>query len=64
MKSTMDVINAAKKISEHGTNLDRLATTIADQVYFYFYTRILKTDLVCHSFVFTLRYILITVETG
>jgi len=31
LKSTMDVINAAKKISEHGTNLDRLATTIADQ---------------------------------
>ncbi|CAL1544969.1 unnamed protein product [Lymnaea stagnalis] len=31
LKSTMDVINAAKKISEHGTNLDKLATTIADQ---------------------------------
>lgn len=31
LKSTMDVINAAKKISEHGTNLTKLATTIADQ---------------------------------
>jgi len=31
LKSTMDVINAAKKISEHGTNLDNLATTIAEQ---------------------------------
>ncbi|XP_013419772.1 catenin alpha-2-like [Lingula anatina] len=31
LKSTMDVINAAKKISEAGTNLDKLARTIADQ---------------------------------
>jgi catenin alpha len=31
LKSTMDVINAAKKISEHGTSLDKIATTIADQ---------------------------------
>ena len=28
----MDVINAAKKISEAGTKLDNLATKIADQV--------------------------------
>ena len=28
----MDVINAAKKISEHGTNLDKVAKTIAEQV--------------------------------
>ena len=32
LKSTMDVINAAKKISEHGSGLDKLAKTIADQV--------------------------------
>ena len=32
LKSTMDVINAAKKISEHGTNLDKVAKTIAEQV--------------------------------
>ncbi|KAH3706718.1 catenin alpha-2-like isoform X2 [Dreissena polymorpha] len=31
LKSTMDVINAAKKISEAGTKLDTLATKIADQ---------------------------------
>ncbi|CAG5128050.1 unnamed protein product [Candidula unifasciata] len=31
LKNTMDVINAAKKISEYGTNLDKIATTIADQ---------------------------------
>ncbi|BFY98742.1 hypothetical protein BsWGS_01782 [Bradybaena similaris] len=31
LKNTMDVINAAKKISEAGTNLDKIATTIADQ---------------------------------
>lgn len=31
LKSTMDVINAAKKISEAGTKLDNLATKIADQ---------------------------------
>uniref|UniRef100_A0A0B7AJ53 Catenin alpha n=1 Tax=Arion vulgaris TaxID=1028688 RepID=A0A0B7AJ53_9EUPU len=31
LKSTMDVINAAKRISEHGTNLDKLARVIADQ---------------------------------
>ena len=32
LKSTMDVINAAKKISEAGTKLDNLATKIAEQV--------------------------------
>lgn len=32
LKTTMDVINAAKKISEYGTKLDKLARTIADQV--------------------------------
>ena len=32
LKSTMDVINAAKKISEAGTKLDRIAKEIADQV--------------------------------
>lgn len=31
LKSTMDVINAAKKISEHGTSLDKVAKTIAEQ---------------------------------
>lgn len=31
LKSTMDVINAAKKISEAGTQLDKLCRTIADQ---------------------------------
>lgn len=31
LKTTMDVINAAKKISEHGTRLDKLARSIADQ---------------------------------
>ncbi|KAL4231940.1 Catenin alpha-1 [Mactra antiquata] len=31
LKSTMDVINAAKKISEAGTKLDTLASKIADQ---------------------------------
>lgn len=32
LKSTMDVINAAKKISEAGTKMDKMAKTIADQV--------------------------------
>lgn len=32
MKSTMDVINAAKKISEAGTKLDKLSRTILDMV--------------------------------
>lgn len=32
LKTTMDVINAAKKISEYGTKLDKLARQIADQV--------------------------------
>lgn len=31
LKTTMDVINAAKKISEYGTKLDKLARLIADQ---------------------------------
>ena len=31
LKTTMDVINAAKKISEAGTKLDKLARMIADQ---------------------------------
>ena len=31
LKTTMDVINAAKKISEAGTKLDKLARQIADQ---------------------------------
>lgn len=31
LKTTMDVINAAKKISEFGTKLDKLARQIADQ---------------------------------
>lgn len=31
LKTTMDVINAAKKISEYGTKLDKLARQIADQ---------------------------------
>lgn len=31
LKTTMDVINAAKKISEHGTRLDKLTRSIADQ---------------------------------
>jgi len=31
----MDVINAAKKISEAGTKLDALAVKIADQVWCY-----------------------------
>lgn len=31
LKSTMDVINAAKKISEAGTKMDKMAKTIADQ---------------------------------
>lgn len=31
LKSTMDVISAAKKISEVGSNLDKLAQTIAEQ---------------------------------
>ncbi|PVD30378.1 hypothetical protein C0Q70_09643 [Pomacea canaliculata] len=31
LKSTMDVISAAKKISEVGSNLDKLASSIADQ---------------------------------
>ncbi|XP_052831828.1 catenin alpha-2 isoform X1 [Octopus bimaculoides] len=31
LKSTMDVINAAKKISEAGTQMDKMAKTIADQ---------------------------------
>ena len=31
LKTTMDVINAAKKISEAGTKLDKLARAIADQ---------------------------------
>lgn len=34
LKTTMDVINAAKKISEAGTKLDKLARQIADQVVF------------------------------
>lgn len=29
----MDVINAAKKISEAGTQMDKMAKTIADQVF-------------------------------
>ncbi|PRD31971.1 UNVERIFIED_CONTAM: alpha-Cat [Trichonephila clavipes] len=32
LKTTMDVINAAKKISEYGTKLDKLARQIADQL--------------------------------
>lgn len=32
LKSTMDVINAAKKISEAGTKLDKLSRSIADMV--------------------------------
>ena len=32
LKSTMDVINAAKKISEAGSQLDKLCRTIADKV--------------------------------
>ncbi|XP_067656679.1 catenin alpha-2-like isoform X1 [Haliotis asinina] len=31
LKSTMDVINAAKKISEAGSRLDKLSRTVADQ---------------------------------
>ena len=31
LKTTMDVINAAKKISELGTKLDKLARQLADQ---------------------------------
>ena len=31
MKTTMDVINAAKKISEAGTKLDKLARACADE---------------------------------
>lgn len=31
LKTTMDVINAAKKISEYGTELDKIANLIADQ---------------------------------
>ena len=31
LKTTMDVINAAKKISEHGEKLDKLATKIVEQ---------------------------------
>lgn len=31
LKTTMDVINAAKKISEAGTKLDKLTRQIADQ---------------------------------
>ncbi|KAI1278083.1 Catenin alpha [Halotydeus destructor] len=31
LKTTMDIINAAKKISEHGTKLDKLAGQIAEQ---------------------------------
>ncbi|XP_076372285.1 catenin alpha-like [Tachypleus tridentatus] len=31
LKTTMDVINAAKRISEFGTKMDKLAKTIADQ---------------------------------
>ena len=31
LKTTMDVINAAKKISEAGTKLDKLSRQIADQ---------------------------------
>lgn len=34
LKTTMDVINAAKKISEAGTKLNALAVQIADQVRF------------------------------
>ena len=37
LKSTMDVINAAKKISEAGIMLDKLAKQIADQVLFIFH---------------------------
>ena len=32
LKSTMDVINAAKKISEAGTKLDKLSRAILDMV--------------------------------
>ena len=32
LKNTMDVINAAKKISEAGSKLDKLCRQIADQV--------------------------------
>ena len=32
LKNTMDVIGAAKKISEVGSNLDKLANSIADEV--------------------------------
>ena len=36
LKNTMDVINAAKKISEAGSKLDNLCRQIADQVNSYF----------------------------
>jgi len=32
LKSTMDVIGAAKKISEAGANLDKFCRQVADQV--------------------------------
>lgn len=35
LKSTMDVINAAKKISEAGTKLDKLSRAILDMVRYY-----------------------------
>jgi hypothetical protein len=35
LKSTMDVINAAKKISEAGTKLDKLSRSILDMVRYY-----------------------------
>lgn len=33
LKTTMDIINAAKKISEYGNKLDKLARNIADEVF-------------------------------
>ena len=32
MKNTSDVINAAKKIAEAGSRMDKLARAVADQV--------------------------------
>jgi catenin alpha len=37
LKTTMDIINAAKKISECGAKLDKLARIIADEVFLFFW---------------------------
>ena len=49
LKSTMDVINAAKRISEAGSQLDKLSRQIANEVckrlFYFFFIHMLQTTM-------------------